>query len=289
MLAWTNRPIWPQGIPWPAPRPADAQPNWGRSGITALTAAGMAGEHPAPEQLRWDLYVGPVAEDVPYHPAIHPFNWRGWVPFGVGALGDMGAHLLDHPFWALNLGYPATVEATSTPWGGGPQHPATYPLAMTAHYEFPARGARPAVRLDWYDGGLMPARPAQLPDDVALEREGGVIYVGERGILLHETYGRNPRLWPESLREEAARVPRTMPRISTSHELNWAEACKGNGSASSPFSYAGPLTEVMLLGIVALRAGQGKTIRYDAERMTITNAPDADPYLTRPYRAGWAV
>src|SRR5690606_9034369 len=223
----------------------------------------------------------------PYHPMYHPFNWRGWVDFGVGALGDMGAHLIDHPFWALELGYPTAIEATSTPFGGGSENPATYPLAMTAHYEFPARGGRPPVTLDWYDGGLMPPRPQLMPDDVELERDGGVLYLGERGVLMHETYGRNPRLFPESLMEEARSVPPSIPRVAVPHEMNWANACRGEGSAVSPFSYAAPLTEVMLLGLVALRAGQGRKIRYDAPNMSITNAPDAERFLTREYREGW--
>jgi predicted dehydrogenase len=292
--AWTNRPIWPQGIPWPAPPPADfpglAQLDWwGQWAMNAIVGGALHGDFPAPKGLRWDLYVGPAAEDVPYHPAFHPFRWRGWVPFGVSALGDMGAHLLDHPFWALDLGLPASVEATSTPWGGSEAEPATYPQAMLAHYRFPARGGRPAVDLHWYDGGLMPERPALLPDTVRLDRGGGVLYVGDRGVLLHENYGKNPRVFPEALRAEAAAVPPTYPRITVSHEMNWVEACKGRGEASCPFAYAAPLTEVMLLGVVALRAGQGVRIDYDAAAMRITNVPDANRFLTREYRAGWSL
>jgi predicted dehydrogenase len=249
----------------------------------------MMGTFPPPEGLRWDLYLGPVAEDLPYHPVYHPFNWRGWTDFGVGALGDMGAHLIDHPVWALNLGYPSSIEATSTPWGGPSARPATYPLAMTVHYEFPARGDLPAVKLNWYDGGLMPPRPPQLPDDLALNREGGVLYVGTKGILIHETYGTKPQLFPAGLMEEAARVPQTMPRVTVSHELNWVAACKKQGTTTSPFEYAAPLTETMLLGIVALRTGQGRKILYDGAAMSVTNIPEANQYLTREYRAGWGI
>jgi predicted dehydrogenase len=292
---WTNRPIWPQGLPRPAqPAPpaagaAPAPPSWNQRAINEATAAAMFGSYPPPSGLRWDLYLGPVAEDVPYHPVYHPFNWRGWTDFGVGALGDMGAHLVDHPYWALGLTYPTSIEATSTPWGGPRQKPVTYPLAMTVHYEFPGVAGRPPVRMNWYDGGLMPPRPPELPDDLALNREGGVIFIGEKGILMHETYGSRPRLFPDVLMQQAATVPQTLPRIGKSHELNWADACTGQGTASSPFEYAARLTEVMLLGIVALRAGQGKKILYDAERMQITNAPEANQYLTREYRAGWSV
>jgi len=264
--AWTNRPIWPQGVGRPV-KPADALPSG----------------------LRWDLYLGPVPEDVPWHQAYHPFNWRGWLDFGVGALGDMGAHLLDHPFWALQLAPPISVEATSTPWGRAEKVPVTYPSGMLVHYEFAGRGGQPPVKLSWYDGGLMPPRPAVLPDDVAFEREGGVIFVGEKGILMHETYGANPRIWPLELMEEAKAVPATLPRIATSHEMNWADACMQRGTACSPFEYAAPLTETMLLGIAALRSGQGRKLYYDDASMTFTNATEANPLLTRDYRAGWAI
>jgi len=292
---WTNRPIWPQGIPRPAAPPAPppgtppSPPSWGMRAINERTAAAMMGSYPVPDGLRWDLYLGPVPEDIPYHPVYHPFNWRGWTDFGVGALGDMGAHLMDHPYWALGLTAPTSIEATSTPWGGPRQKPATYPQAMTVHYEFPAREAAPPVRMSWYDGGLMPPRPTELPDDLQLNREGGVFFIGEKGILMHETYGAKPRLFPDALMQQTAAVPQTMPRIEQSHELNWAAACKGQATASSPIEYAAQLTEVMLLGIVALRTGQGRKILYDAERMQVTNVPEANQYLTRDYRAGWSV
>jgi hypothetical protein len=252
---------------------------------------------------------------VPYHPVYHPFNWRGWVPFGVGALGDMGAHLIDHPYWALGLTYPERVEATSSPWGGDEANPDTYPLAMLVHYDFPARGAAPPVRMSWYDGGLMPQRPAALPVDVPLDRTGGVLIVGDRGVLLHETYGRNPRIYPESLFAEAApdyveelararreaeaaraggtgaagapRQVRDTPVVS--HELQWANAVMGRGAASSPLSYAGPLTETMLLGLVALRAGQGRSIAWDGAAGRVTNVPEANRFLSREYRPGWTL
>ena len=292
---WTNRPIWPQGLPRPAaptpppPGTAPAAPSWNQRAINEATAAAMAGSYPAPDGLRWDLYLGPVAEDIPFHPVYHPFNWRGWTDFGVGALGDMGAHLIDHPYWALKLGYPTSIEATSTPWGGPRAKPVTYPLAMTVHYEFPARGTMPPVRLNWYDGGLMPPRPPQLPDDLALNREGGVIYVGTKGILMHETYGSKPTLFPAELMQQTTSVAQTIPRITMSHELNWTAACKKQATASSPFEYAAPLTETMLLGIVALRTGQGRKILYDGEKMAVTNIPESNQYLTREYRPGWGL
>jgi hypothetical protein len=201
----------------------------------------------------------------------------------------MGAHLIDHPYWALNLGYPTSIETTSTPWGGPSENPVSYPIAMTVHYEFPARGSMPPVTMHWYDGGLMPQRPDGLPADVVLNREGGVMMIGELGILMHETYGLKPKLYPESLHERAANVPQTYVRITDSHEMNWVNACKGQGEASCPFSYAAPLTEVMLLGIVALRAGQGRKIAYDGPNMRITNDEEANAYLHREYRSGFGM
>jgi hypothetical protein len=141
---------------------------------------------------------------VPFHPIYHPFNWRGWVEWG------MGAHLIDQPMWALDLDLPISIEATSTPFGMDTgDTPATFPQAMTVHYEFGARGAEPPVKLTWYDGGLMPPRPDALPDDVTLLRGGGGYFVGTKGILMYDTYGNNPRLYPASLTEAADRVPRT--------------------------------------------------------------------------------
>jgi hypothetical protein len=128
-----------------------------------------------------------------------------------------------------------------------------------------------------------------LPDDVELTSEGGVIFIGEKGILLHGTYGDNPRLYPQSLMDQAALVPKTLPRIPWSHELNWAKAIRGEAKPSSPFEYSAQLTETMLLGIAALRAGQGKTLVYDGEQGRITNVADANQYLTREYRPGGAL
>ncbi|MEO7103580.1 MAG: Gfo/Idh/MocA family oxidoreductase [Gemmatimonadaceae bacterium] len=307
---WTNRPkgYWPQGVPRPSTtRPPADYPDdgfgtsWNQRRLDDAVAYAM-GSYPVPEGLDWDIYLGGIPEAIPYHPIYHPFNWRGWTDFGVGALGDMGAHLIDQPYWALGLMYPTSIEATSTPWGTMEQtEPArltagnrarrrdvSYPMATTVHYEFAARGSQPPVRLNWYDGGLYPPRPAVLPDDVPL-KTNGVIFVGERGILMNDTYGQNPRLYPNSLMAEAALVPKSYERIPWSHEVNWAKACLGQATASSPIEYGARLTETMLLGVVALHAGQGRKLLYDGERMTVTNIPEANQYLTREYRSGWAV
>jgi predicted dehydrogenase len=262
--AWTNRPagFWPQGV--------------------ARSAAAAA----PPPTLNWDLFLG-VAPEQPYHPDIHPFAWRGWVDFGVGALGDMGAHILDFPFWALELGMPSRVETRHSPWGGDRERPDTYPVATISTYHFPRAGGEPLL-FTWFDGGLMPPTPVEAPAGFQLDPGGGVMYLGERGMLIHDTYGLNPRLLPEGLNEEAAAVPTSLPRIEggiDGHDHNFLRAIRGEEAISSPFSYGSDLTEVMLLGLVAARAGQ--PIHYDAAAMTIPNAPDAERFLRREYRAGW--
>ena len=241
-----------------------------------------------PDGLNWDLYLG-TAQEIPYHPAYHPFAWRGWTDFGVGSIGDMGAHLIDQAFWALGLEYPTSISATSTPWGGGEKIPATYPMATLVQYEFAARGSQPPVKLLWYDGGLMPPRPAQLPDDVVLPKGdgGGGYFVGDKGVLTYSTYGASPTCYPEAIQKKALTVPKTFARVTVPHEHNWIAACKGEAPASSPFDYAAKLTETMLLGIVALRAGQGRKLLYDGAAMKVTNIPEANQYLTRVYRKGW--
>ena len=128
---------------------------------------------------------------------------------------------------------------------------------------------------------------AQLPDNVTLESEGGAIFVGDKGILVHNTYGHNPRIYPDKIMEEALYMPTSLPRIDTSHEMNWVNACKGEGKSTSPFEYAAGLTETMCLGVAALRAGQGRKVYYDAQKMEFTNAPDANQFLTREWRRGW--
>ena len=280
--AWTNRPLayWPQGIPRPQAVPGPGDASWNMDAVMARLANAMAGHYPKPQGLAWDLFLGP-GPVVDYHPVYHPFNWRGWVDWGVGAIGDMGAHLIDHPFWALDLGFPTSVETVSTPF-----NQASYPMSTMTHYDFPARGARPPVKLTWYDGGLRPPGLEALSAG-EISDDGGVLYVGDKGKLIHGTYGEAPRLLPQSLHDAVGAPPRRFARIATSHEANWAEACKGRGEASSPFAYAARLTEVMLLGVVALRAG-GR-IEYDAPAMRITNLPEANRFLRRDYRQGWTL
>jgi predicted dehydrogenase len=276
---WTNRPLshWPQGIPRPE-KVATENLQWNMPGVMQRLANATAGDYPVPPELRWDLFLGPSPQ-TPYHPVYHPFNWRGWVDWGCGAIGDMGAHLIDHPFWALDLGLPTSIETVSTPY-----NKASFPAATLTYYEFAARGNMPPVRMTWYDGALLPLRPEELGEE-QLDKTGGVLYIGSKGKLIHETYGDNPRLLGPLAQTPAPR--QTLKRIGTSHELNWVDAAKGIAEASCPFEYASRLTETMLLGVVALKAGT--KIHYDGENMRVTNNAAANDFLTREYREGWGL
>jgi predicted dehydrogenase len=280
---WTNRPLgyWPQGVPRPEPLQLGPEPlKWSGRDVSKRLAAALCGDYPVPGGLAWNLFQGTCASNVDYHPIYHPFNWRGWTDWGVGAIGDMGAHLIDVSMWSLDLGMPVTVETVSTPFNG-----ASYPHATMTFYDFPARGKMPPVKLTWYDGGLLPKRPDELGDE-QLNKGGGALLVGNKGKLLHDTYGLNPRLLPKALNTSVGKPAQRFPRIpGEHHELNWVDAAKGKTQASCPFEYAARLTEVMLLGIVALRAGT--KIHYDAENMRVTNVIGANEYLTRQYRTGW--
>jgi len=257
---WTNRPIWPQGIDAPKETPS------------------------CPPTLDWNLWIGPAPWRY-FHPAYHPFAWRGWWDFGTGALGDMGAHLMDQPFWALDLGHPKTIQGSSTQFTKD-----SYPVAETITYEFPARGKFPPTRLTWYDGGLAPTRPKELENGRMMGDEGGgVLFVGKKGMLMCGTYGENPRLLPEKLMQDYKRAPKTIPRSPGIHE-EWIAAIKEGKKSTTDFSYSATLTEVMLLGNIAMRMAVAKTVlEWDPVKMEFPNLPEANPYLHKEYRQGWSL
>jgi predicted dehydrogenase len=264
---WSDRAgrLWKQGIARPREKP------------------------PLPPTLDWDLWLGPVRER-PYHPAYVPANWRGWWDFGTGALGDMGCHIIDHPVWALGLEVPSSVEARTTLDGsfleGNRRNFETYPFASIIYYEFPERGQRPAVRMTWYDGGLMPPSPAGLTVDQRLP-DNGVLYVGSKGMMYHSSHGGMPELLPRELAEEARKVPRTMDR-SPGHSEEWLLACKGGPRPVSNFEYAGRLTEVVLLGLLALRA-PGRRLEWDSEKLKVRNVPELNQFVHFEYRKSWTL
>ena len=263
---WTDRPAnglfneyWPQGVNRPKDTPA------------------------VPPTLDWDLWLGP-APARPFHSAYLPFRWRGWWDFGTGALGDIGCHALDPVFRALKLGHPVSVEASSTR-----VNTETYPLASMVTYQFPARGEMPALKLVWYDGGLRPPRPAELEHNVGMGANGH-LFIGDAGkILSLNGYS----LIPETRAKEYGDPPKSLPR-SIGHHKEWIEACKGGPAGGSNFDWAGPLTEVVLLGNIALRPQlreelTTKKLLWDGPNLRFTNSELANSFLRREYREGWTV
>lgn len=263
---WTDRPVWPQGI---------------------------YTRHPQMELkkgLDWDLWIGP-SKFRPYNEIYHPFNWRGWWDFGCGALGDMGCHFIDHPWTALKLTYPTSVNASFSmhyyPDDNWKKMPLTetFPEASIITYNFPAREGMPPVKLIWYDGGLQPPRPEELEPRRTMPTNGA-LYVGTKGKLLQG--GDFVRLIPESAMKGFTPPPKTIPRIETTHEVNWINAIKENKPASSDFSYAGPLTETVLLGNIGLKFPY-QTIEYDPVNMVIKGNDEATAMLKMEYRKGWSL
>ncbi len=267
--AWTPHPVWPQGIGRPQETP------------------------PVPESLSWELWLGPAPER-PYHPCYVPQKWRGWLDFGTGGLGDMGCHIFDHIVWSMKLEAPLSVEASYSEFvpdkmtWDKPKNTETYPRASIVTYKFPAREGFPPLTLTWYDGGLMPPRPEEIPSDLKMgDTYGGALYVGSKGKILCGSHGANGlRIWPEKRMEEYQRPPKTLPR-SIGHYKEWIRACKGGEPAESYFGYAGPMTEIVLLGNAAVRSGV--KLYWDAENMSFPNFSEADQFLHRRYRDGWSL
>ena len=240
-----------------------------------------ADEPPVPETLDWDLWLGP-APHRPYHPAYHPGVWRCWWDFGCGMMGDRGAHTLDSVVWALRLGQPSSVEATSTG-----MNPDTHPLSAIVTYRFPARDNLPPVKLTWYEG-LRAPRPLELEDGRQMGHpEGGILFKGNEGTLMAGVYGEGARLIPERKMKTYKRPAPTLPRVEGSHEQDWVRACKAGEPAGAHFGYSGPLTEICLLGNVAKR--MDARIEWDGAAMRVMNLPEANQCVRTPYRAGWSL
>ncbi|MBI5396623.1 MAG: Gfo/Idh/MocA family oxidoreductase [Verrucomicrobia bacterium] len=264
---WTNRPLWPHGMERPA------------------------GEDPVPKTLDWDLWIGPA----PMRPfkdtwpdgalelkqvgakhskgVYHPWNFRGWWDFGTGALGDMGCHHLNTPYRALNLKHPTSVYASSTRVLAE-----TAPLASVVTYEFPAREGMPPVRVVWYDGGLKPPYPPELEGKPMPDQ--GVLYLGDKGKML------GADILPALRAKQFESVPKTLPRRSGTWG-EWFDACRGGEPAGCNFEWAGPLTEFVLLGNIAIRTG--KWLAWDGEQQKFTNHEAANKFIQEPYRGGWSL
>ncbi len=276
---WTNRPVWPQGMGNPK------------------------GKDEIPKELNWDLWLGPAKYEE-YHKEFLPFNWRGYWAYGTGALGDMGCHLIDPAFRTVGLGYPSEVECSEGAifekmWNAS-IYPESCPISSSVKLKFPMKNGKPDVKLYWMDGGIVPERPDELgPDERMGGDDGGVIITGTKGKIMCECYGANPTLLPTSKTKEI-NVPQTLARVPEGHYVQWVNACIagfGNAETSSTFDYAGPLTETILMGNLALRSyiikdGSGrfpgrKKLLWDAQNMKITNYDEANQYVKRQYRDGW--
>jgi predicted dehydrogenase len=254
--AWTNRPIWPQGINRPA------------------------GEKPVPADLDWDVWLGP-APVRPFNDGYHPFAWRGFWDFGTGALGDMACHILDPACWALKLSDPKSVEATSLDATAE-----SAPKWAIITYQFPARGSMPPLKLVWYDGGKMPSNELLGIGPKDKFMDNGSLFIGEKGKMVIETYGGNPRFTADSPVKEFATPPKTLER-SPGHYKEWVDACKGlRKNTGSNFDYACPFTEIVLLGNLAVRTGT--RVEWDAAKMRARNV-DVSHLVKRKYRKGWEV
>jgi predicted dehydrogenase len=230
---------------------------------------------PIPEGLHWDLWLGPAPER-PYHPAYVPAAWRGWWDFGGGGHADMACHYIDLAYWALDLGHPLAVEAK-----GPPVHPDSAPPRLTVTYEYPARGSRPPVKLVWSIGAT---HPDNYADVKSVNWEAGVLFMGEKGMLAAD-YGQH-KLLPEA---DFAGFKAPAPFIpdSIGHHLEWIKAIKEGGRTTCNFDYSGVLAQAVLLGNVAYRSG--RRIEWDPAKFRIPNAPEAERFLRREYRAGWSL
>lgn len=256
---WTNRPVWPQGM---VKRPE--------------------GSTPVPSTLNWDLWVGP-SPFRPYHPDYVPFQWRAWWDFGVGALGDMGCHLMDYPFWAMKLGAPISIEGYSSPVSQE-----TAPQASMITYIFKSGLDGRAFDLMWYDGGLKPNLPKGLENPTDLWNGlGGVMFIGDEGVLVYGHHKPKPILLVDGKEINYGTPKELIPR-SPGHYVEWINEIKGSKErAMSNFDYAGPLNEAVLLGNVAIRSG--KKIMWDAGNMKVSNFPEDNQYLQEDYREGWSL
>ncbi|MGI6460723.1 MAG: Gfo/Idh/MocA family protein [Candidatus Hydrogenedentales bacterium] len=262
---------------------SDSYYPWGHAGWSPKEGRVPEETMPVPETLNWDLWLGPAAER-PYHACYHPMAWRAFQAFGSGWMADRGAHSLDPVKWALNLGHPSRVSATST---GTTDE--MHPVSAIVTFEFPKRGKMPPVSVTWYTGLHIP-RPAGVPGDEQIGDEtGGILFIGSDGMMTCDTYGERPRLLPAARMKKFKAPEPSIPRIEgESIEGDWVRAIRNGTKACADFSYSGPLSEICALGNIAKRFDD-TPIEWDHERMTVTNLPDANQYVRTPYREGWSL
>ena len=256
--AWTNRPIWPQGLERPK----------------------VVME--VPETLKWDLFIGPARER-PYNEVYTPWNWRGWWDFGTGALGDMACHIMDPIFKSLNLKYPTHVQGSSSLF-----NTESPPLAQVVTYKFPKRDKvnhvkMPEVKVTWWDGCLLPPRPEELPEGEIMVRDsnGVILLIVTKGKIMTGCYSANPFLLPLDYGKNYKQPEKSLRRVTVGHEMDWVRACKESHEnrveASSYFGYSGPMNEMVVIGVVAVRLQDLKReLDWDGENMRFTNINDHD-------------
>jgi predicted dehydrogenase len=287
---WTNRPVWPQGLPTPT------------------------GKFDVPKELDWNLWIGP-AKMIDYNPAYLPGKWRGWYAFGTGSLGDMACHIMDPVYRILPIDYPSDFECSVTGnwagmWDEG-NFADSFPTSCIIRLTYPRKDGKGVIKVNWMDGGLLPPRPDELlPGEPMGNWDGGVIFEGTKGKVMCDCYGANPRLLPTRLMKEAILPPETIERVpggEDGHYLQWVNACidgYGKGKTSSPFEYAGPFAESILIGNLAIRSwwlknpslkdwddkylGRKKLL-WDAKNMKVTNFDEANQFVRREYRNGWSL
>lgn len=242
-------------------------------------------KHEVPSELLWDLWLGP-AQARPYHPAYVPWNWRGWLPFGTGAIGDWVCHVIDPSFWALDLGAPTTIEAEVE--GYDPKkHADVYPRGSKVTYQFPANGKRGPIKLTWYDGNTRIPRPADLEEGRNPPGTGAVV-IGDKGTITHGSHGAGGvRIVPEVKMREYNKPEPSIPRVP-GHHADWLLAIREGRPAGSNFDYGGPLTEIALLGVIAIQF-PGQKLEWDAANMRFTNFEEANALVSPPYREGWTL
>ena len=263
---------------------------------------------PVPDGLHWDNWIGP-APFRDYHTDLHPHEWHGWHDFGGGSIGNTGCHIMDGAFWALKLGHPTSIEAEQM-IGGSDER---FPVGTRIRWDFAARGDMPPVKLYWYDGkrdiadhegdeqlaamaSVSKAIANRPPIADELEKKynrnfggNGTIYVGDKGYMYTGFYGDGARIIPEEKHQEFPLPEKIIPRIKGSHQENFLNACRTGTPATSSFDVASRLTELTLLGVLAMLAGERRKIEWDGPNMKCTNLPDINEHIRRENRKGWEV
>ncbi len=244
----------------------------------------LAEKHKVPAHLNYDLWLGP-AQHKAYSPLWVPWNWRGWMPFGTGCIGDWACHVLDPSMWALDLGAPSSVVAEVDKAYNPEKHADVYPPGVKLTYQFPAKGKRGPVKLVWFDGNKRPPRPDVLEKKRRVPGTGGLVY-GDKGVIMHGSHGAGgARIIPEEKMKAYKPPAEKIPRVK-SHHWDWLEAIRTGRQAGSNFGYGGPLTEIALIGAAAVRF-PGQKLEWDTKAMKFTNFSAANALVNPPYRKGW--